>query len=473
VNIGPAGMGYGDLPSSIVNGMQASTVIGNVGFFTKALNYPSGTYTIRFNAPNPSAIQVTVGGFFGGLTNAQVSGNSYTAQVTLNHDRGDPLAGSGEIDLNGASAANPVTNFTLTRPGGVMGGLTPQFQQYLNNYQAVRWMNNNDINNNVRVLSASDMMPSGQNFGAGGAGWGNFGNSYDDIITWANGQQNLKKVWINIPSAADDSFVKAVADKFATKLHSDKAVVVEYSNEPWNFFFTHSGLVINARAQKDSRVTNSGDVYSATGQEYGLTAAHIMQIFKQEFTANGADPTRAQGFLNSQGANQWFVEQSKSAINRIFGAGSVAKLFYYQGISFYPTDNLDSYSSTNQLVSALYTDLNRQKTYLANDIESARKDGLHEAIYEWGINGFLTKGVVTQAGLDAFRADPRSKQWTIDEYNATVGPLTANDGSRQQLGADDMVMEFTVAGDGWSAQVNPSGPKELEQQGIEAIAANH
>ena len=79
---------------------------------------------------------------------------------------------------------------------------------------------------------STDLLPSGQNLGTNG-------NSYDDILKWSNQQANLKKVWINIPVNADDSFVKSVADKFAANLAAGKQVVVEYGNENWNFAFSH------------------------------------------------------------------------------------------------------------------------------------------------------------------------------------------------------------------------------------------
>jgi hypothetical protein len=451
---GAFGAGYNAAAGGAVSGF-VPTITGNVGLWSNAQNYASGAgYTIQFNAPNPAAINVTVGGMFNGLTNVSRSGNTYTATFTINHDNGNILAGGGEIDLAGASAVNPITNFHVVRPGGTLDGLTPQFQSYLNSYQAVRWMNNNNVNNNVMNVGVADLLPSGQNLGTAG-------NSYDDIIKWSNQQANLKTVWITIPTNANDAFVKTVADKFAQKLAPAKNVVVEYSNEPWNFAFTHPGQIYS-KAQQDNRVTAT-DTYSMVGQEYGLQSAHIMQLFKQEFSNNGQDANRAQGFLNSQGANQWFVDQSKSAINRVFGNGSVANLFTYQGISFYPGDNLAGASSVDQLVSALYTDLNRQKTYLQNDINSASRDGLHEAIYEWGMNGYLTQGGVPANVWQAFRNDPRAKQWVLDEY-AAIHSLLGND-------PKSMAMEFTVEGDGWGPQINPMASPEQEQQGILALAA--
>jgi hypothetical protein len=445
--------GYNPAPASVVSGF-APVITGNAGLYSNAMNYPNASgYTLQFTAPNPAAITTSLSGMFQNLTNVHINGNQYTANFTLQHDGGNLLASGAEIDFAGASNSNPITNVAVIQPGGTLGGLTKSYQGYLGNYQAVRWMNNNNINNNNAPMTAANLLPSGQNIGTNG-------NSYTDIINWSNQQTNLQKVWVNIPVNADTSFIKAVADQFATGLAPGKQVIFEYGNENWNFAFTHPGLTILPKGQSDPRV-NAGDNFTVTAQESGLQAAAMMQTIKAEYAAKGVDPSRAQGFLGSQGANQYFVDQSKSAINRVYGAGTVGKLFTYQGISFYPADNLASAGSVDQILSAVYTDLARQKQYLANDKADAAASGLAEAIYEWSPNGYLTAGGVPASVVNAFRADPRAKQWTLDEYSAI----------KSILGPNDMAMEFSVLGDGWSAQINPLGPAEPEQQAIQQISA--
>lgn len=445
--------GFNPAPSGVVSG-YAPVITGNTGIYSNAANYPNATgYTLQFNAPNPAAISATINGMFKNLSNVQINGTQYTATFTLQHDRGDLLAGGGEIDLAGASTSNPITNLAVIRPGGTLGGLTPSYQSYLNNYNAVRWMNNNNINNNNGVVNASDLLPSGQNIS-------NNGNSYTDIINWSNQQANLQKVWVNIPTNATNAFIKSVADQFATQLNPGKQVIFEYGNENWNFAFQHPGLVVLPKGRSDSRV-NQSDNFTVTAQESGLQSANMMQIVKAEFTAKGADANRAQGFLGSQGANQYFVDQSKAAITRVYGASAITQLFKYQGISFYPADNLTSAGSVDQILSAVYSDLNRQTGYLAKDKADAAASGLSEAIYEWSPNGYLTAGGVPAAVVNAFRNDPRAKKWTIDEWNAI----------KSILGPNDMAMEFSILGDGWSAQINPLLAHEPEQQAIDQISA--
>src|SRR5205814_783578 len=74
--------------------------------------------------------------------------------------------------------------------------------------------------------------------------------------------------------------------------------------------------------------------------------------------------------------------------------------------------------------------------------------------------GYLTLGGVPLSVIDAFRADPRARQWVLDEWASL----------KSTLGPNDLAMEFTILGDYWSAQVNPLGPHEQEQLAIDSLA---
>jgi hypothetical protein len=87
---------------------------------------------------------------------------------------------------------------------------------------------------------------------------------------------------------------------------------------------------------------------------------------------------------------------------------------------------------------------------------------LKELVYEWSPNGYLTRGSVSQSVIDAFRADPLSKQFTLDTWNA----INSN------IGAGGIAFDFDVTGDGWSTQINPLGPTEYQQQAINQISAS-
>ncbi len=430
-------------PNPALIGANGS-LIADGGSVTYAQNYASGTYTIQFDSPQP--VNITTAGIIGAPNNVQRSGNHTTMTVKLTHDNGDPLAGIGWFITSGVNGGNPLSNFTMSAQGTNPSDFTPTFNQYATKYQAIRWMNNLNVNNNVAPMSASSLLPSGSNFGA---------NSYDDVIKWANAQSNLKSVMINIPVNADSSFVAAVAKKF-NALAAGKQVVVEYGNEDWNFGFSHTGWLLG-QARSDARV-NAGDDFGKLGQEVGLRTADMMNTF----LANSTNTSRVAGFLGSQGSNTYFVDQAKSAISRVYGASTIARDFKYQGISFYPGDGLSGAATVDDLYNKLEADLTRLKSFLVADRNDANASGLSELVYEWSPNGYLTLGGVSPAVINAFRADPRSKQLTLDTWNA----INSN------IGANGMAFSFDITGDGWSTQINPALPAEYEQQAINQISAS-
>lgn len=451
--IGQYGAGYN--PGGTWNQSSNPIFTGQVGLWSNAVNYPNASgYKVQFTAPNPGAVNLQIGGIFNNLTNIQVNGNTYTANMTVFHDGGNIKAGGGGININGASAAFPISNFRVLRPGGTPQGLTPEFANLFNQYAGARYMNGSFVNNNTRPLSASDIPPAGQNLSGGGVG--DFGDSIHDQIAWTNQQPKAKTMFVNIPWNADASYITATANAVKNELKPGVQVMWEYGNEPWNFAFAHAGWLLQQGQADSAHSYVNGDNFGRTGEAYGIKSAQMMQ------TVRTVIPT-AKGFLNSQGANQWFVDQAKNAINRNFGNGAVANLYGWQGISFYPADNAGALGSATAIFQAGENDLVRQKQYLANDIADAHASGLNEFIYETSPNGYLTSGQTPASVVDAFRADPRSGQLTTDMMN-TINSL---------LGPNDGAMVFTVSGDYWPTQLDTLLPPEYEQQAMSAFLATH
>jgi len=450
---GQVGAGYNPNPSAST-GSPNVTLIGPTGFYSGAANYENASgYRITFNAPNPGAVNVAVGGMFSGLSNVQISGNTYSATFSIFHDGGNLLAGGGEIDLTGGlSASNPVTNFKVVRPGGNASAVTPLFASYASEYQGIRWMNSSNVNNQTKDLTAADLLPPGQNIGT-------FGTSYADQARMTGQIPNDGLLWTNVPAGADASFVRGMADQIAANLPAGKRVRFEYANEPWNFAFSHVGKIYSL-AQADPRVP-SADTFTMVARETGLRTADLFSVFLNQWVADGRNPADAEGFLNSQGANSYFANTAVDAVRGVYGSGLGG--IKSRGISFYPGDNLSGASSVDQLVAALYADLPRQEGYLRGEVAAAAAEGLTPGIYEWSPEGgYLTLGGVPQNVVDAFRADPRSKQWVLDEWNAIhaiLGPVP-----------NSFAMEFTVDGTGWDPQIDPRGPHELAQQAIDQIS---
>lgn len=428
-------------PDTSVRGNNGS-LVKDFGTVTYAMNYPSGTYLLQYTSPSP--VTMNWSGFFtpGAVTR---TGTLTTQIVAMTHDNGNLKAGMGWFTSGGVSASNPVSNLTLSLQGKVASNLAAPFSNMMNGYNGVRWMNNLEINNNVAVRTAADLVPSGFNAGQ---------NSYADIVTWTNQRASQRAVMINIPIHADSSFIAGIA-KTMSGLVAGKQLIVEYGNEDWNYGFTQGGTLSND-GTADSRVT-AADGFGKGAQETGLRAAAMMQTFRANYTG----PATLSGFLGSQGANQYFVDQSKQAIKNVYGAAFFAQNFQYQGISVYPGDGITGASSKQDLYNQLEADLTRQTTYLKNDVADAAKDGLKELVYEWSPNGYLTRGGVSQSIIDAFRADPISKQLTLDTWAAISG----------NIGGGGIAFDFDITGDGWSTQIDPLGAHEQEQLAIDSIAA--
>ena len=240
------------------------------GTVTMAPYYDNGNYTLTFNSPQ--AVTVSPAGMFGAPLSSSRSGTITTMVVPVYHNNGIDTEGLGWFNVTGPSASNPVTQFHFTRPGGTSGELTPKFQSFLFRYPVARWMNGLPINNNIAVQTASDVPDQGNCFVT----------SYTDVCHWANESPVMQKVWINIPIGADDSYIVAVAQIFNDNLAPNKHVIVELANEVWNATFQQFFYTLN-KAKSDSRVASTDD-FGKIGEEYGLMAAHMIQVFRSQFT---------------------------------------------------------------------------------------------------------------------------------------------------------------------------------------------
>ena len=127
----------------------------------------------------------------------------------------------------------------------------------------------------------------------------------------------------------------------------------------------------------------------------------------------------------------------------------------------YPCDGL---ASSRQCKRPDCTDrcrLPRVTTALANDRADAKNSGLLEAVYEWSVNGYLTRGGVSQAVISAYRADPNSNRQVLALW------ADINNGAN----SGDIAMNFDMVGDGWGPQIDIMAPTEQEEAAIESIAA--
>lgn len=436
-------------PGGSWTGTQVPVITGPTGFWSTAVNYPNANgYTIQFHAPNPAAVGVTVGGMFNGLSNVQISGNTYSATFNLFHDGGNIKAGGGEIDLN-TNAANPVTGFRVIAPGGLAnpGGLTPDAAAVLNRFGGFRTMNQSNINFNNAAITAADLLPSGQNLQT-------FGTSLVDQVAMVNANPNAKQFVVNVPANADKSYTQGAAN-IVKGVKPGVTVLWELSNEPWNALFPTYSQLYNKSLTDAAHTFANNDSFGRSAEMYGIKSVEMMQ-WVQEVTPN------ARAFLSSQGANVWYDQQAINAINRNY-PGQLHQYVGALGPSDYPSDNLDhNPGNVDGLITAVQADMARQHGYMADNATLAHTNGLNAVAYEVSIMGFLTKSGVSASLVDQFLADPRSGQLTTQMLTDLAAQFNR---------PGDAAFWFTEpGGDYWGGTPDPFAPHTEVQKAVLAFA---
>lgn len=447
--IGAYGQGYN--PGGSFTGTQAFTITGPTGFASQAVDYPSGQYTLFFNAPNPAAVGVTVGGDMSGLGNVQISGTGYSATLTLVHDNGNVTAGLGEIDIN-TTAINPVTGFKVVAPGGLAnpGASTVQTANILNHFQGFMYNKENNSEANLNAVTAADLIPSGQNLS-------NVGSSYTDLVARANANANTKTILISVPMNAQASYLDGVGAALA-KLRPGIQAYVQDGGEDWNALFpTYNAFVQRANADMTHSFANSDD-FQRAAEEYGISSVLMMQEIQK-------NAPNAKGFINSQGANTAWAQQAINAEIRNFGSTTFHQTIGALGPSYYPGDAIQWNPGTvDNLISETEADLSRQNGYLAAHVAIARANGLSTIVYEASIMGALTSSGAPASLFNQFINDPRAGQ-------LTTKMLTDMKGILNQTG--DGVYWFTEPGgldDLWGGQGNPLDPPTQVTRAVIAFA---
>ena len=101
---------------------------------------------------------------------------------------------------------------------------------------------------------------------------------------------------INLPHAASDSLVDAIAIWVRDNFPAGRKVYVEYSNEPWNYYFDNFNMLKNISLW----------LYPATGygwEFYMLRATQVWQRFRARF--NDAGRNRGSEIVGLINTNKW------------------------------------------------------------------------------------------------------------------------------------------------------------------------
>lgn len=114
--------------------------------------------------------------------------------------------------------------------------------------------------------------------------------------------------WINLPTYASDDYARRFAQQLKGVLAPKLNLIVEYSNEPWNFGFAQAGWMRDQAAKLwPDQIAKGVSPYDLQPSWYGMRSAQLCKIIKTEF---GADASRVKCVFNGQASNAWYGQQS-------------------------------------------------------------------------------------------------------------------------------------------------------------------
>ena len=115
--------------------------------------------------------------------------------------------------------------------------------------------------------------------------------------------------WVNIPTRANDDYVRQFARLALGQLRLDQQIYVEYGNEIWNSQFS-AGLWLEQQAlQRWPDRLGGPSPYTRRINEYGRRTSEVCALWKQEW---GKASQRVQCVMGGMAGNLWVSEQALS-----------------------------------------------------------------------------------------------------------------------------------------------------------------
>ncbi|GAB4239135.1 MAG: hypothetical protein Kow00109_13860 [Acidobacteriota bacterium] len=200
------------------------------------------------------------------------------------------------LDFTGTQGG--VKHVRLIRPGyerDTTRTFTREFLAALEPFRVLRFMDFTHTNNNSPLHRGTEDARNWTHWSdrklpddATQMPWGakKDGASWEYVIELANASG--KDIWINIPVAADDDYIRQLARLMKENLRPGIKIYLEYSNEVWNSLFSQQGWnEAQARLERES-LTLPGETYSSVTPKLGARrvarrTVEIGRIFAEEF----------------------------------------------------------------------------------------------------------------------------------------------------------------------------------------------
>jgi hypothetical protein len=203
------------------------------------------------------------------------AGGQQVFELTI-HDseHGD---GTGELflSIHESDASDPLRNMKLIAPGHEAtheaNPFSPSYVAGLDVFSNIRFMDWGQTNASPIVSWSERSTPNYYTQTSAP------GVALEHQILMAN--QVQQSAWFCVPARANDDFVRNMARMVRDDLDPDLKVLVEYSNETWNFIFSQTGYV----QDRGEALGLHPDRWIAGQRFVSLRSAQIWQIFAEEF----------------------------------------------------------------------------------------------------------------------------------------------------------------------------------------------
>ena len=247
-----------------------------------------------------------------------------------------------QIVVSGLASKNPLTSISLVRQDQValfnQGKIfNPAFLDKISSFDTLRFMDWSTTNNTTTTAWSDRTTVNSMSWATTSA---TTGVPVEVMVALAN--ETHTNMWLNVPTEANDDYVRHMLTYVRDNLDPALKVSVEYSNEVWNWGFQQAAYAQNMANQlwgKDVNGDGKIDPYNgaeavAGGNEvyYGYRSAQIAAIANQVF--GGSAATRVKGVLAVQteylGLESYIFQGVQKA-----GAGTVASLFKDYAVTTY------------------------------------------------------------------------------------------------------------------------------------------
>lgn len=391
--------------------------------------------------------------FYSGSGAVKVGAGASLVAFTPGHITLKASQATFQIFITQDSASNPLSNFHVVRQDQVdlfrSGGMfNPDFIDKVAHWDTLRFMDWGATNSST--ITSWDQRSSLTN-----SSWaGSNGVPIEAMVKLAN--QAHTNMWFNIPTQANDDYVRKAMQYIKENLDSSLKVEVEYSNEVWNWGFQQAKYAqgrANELWAKDANGNGTIDANEAIsgGNEvfYGYRSAQISAIARQIF---GSDATsRLVNVLSGQAVNPGLTNYIIKGID-LAGQGNISSLFSEYAVTTYFGWQFGSASTADQ--AKIYA----WATSGADGLDAAFSELEHggslstDASLDGVMRYFLADATFAQANKLAmvayegasdleYRLFPADQQSTIKSFFATL----TNDPRMGTL-YTKMLDKFTAAG---------------------------